>query len=205
MFAALTRIQGLFLALPIGWEALAAAGMTAWRPWQGRSWPVLAWRPLIAGVAASLGPLVGFSSFLAYTAAVAGQTPLDTKDAWGGKEFFPPWEVAAAAWRWTVEKGDALQFLNLALLVLTGVMVVLGFRRLPVAYSLYALPQFVLLATRIQPTPLTSTNRYVLVIFPAFVMLALIPWRRVRLAWGIASVLFLGILVQGFLTGSYIA
>lgn len=205
LFAALTRIQGLFLALPIGWEALAAAGLTAWRPWRDAHLPSIAWRPLVAGALAACGPFLGFTSFLLFTAAVAGQTPLDTQDAWGGKEFFPPWEVVDAAWRWTIEKGDPLQFLNLVVLLLFGVLIVLGVRRLPVAYTLYALPQFVLLATRIQPTPLTSTNRYVLVIFPAFVMLALIPWRRVRLAWGITSILFLGILVHGFLTGTYIA
>lgn len=205
LFAALTRIQGLFLALPIGWEAFVAAGLTAWRPWQVLRLPTIAWRPLIVGGLAAFGPCLGFASFLMFTAATAGQTPLDTQDAWGGKEFFPPWEVVAAAWRWTVEKGDPLQFLNLALLILFGVLLVLALRRLPLAYSLYAVPQFVLLATRIQPTPLTSTNRYLIVIFPAFVMLALIPWRRVRLAWGITSVLFLGILVQGFLTGTYIA
>jgi hypothetical protein len=63
----------------------------------------------------------------------------------------------------------------------------------------------VLLATRIQPTPLTSTSRYLLVIFPAFVVLALIPWQRVRLAWAITSLLFLGILVREFQAGSYVA
>lgn len=205
LLAALTRIQGLFLALPIGWEALAAAGLTSWRLWRDARLPDVAWRPLLTGGLAAGGPFLGFASFLLFTAAVAGQTPLDTQDAWGGKEFFPPWEVIDAAWRWTFERGDPLQFLNLTVLVLFGVLLVLGVRRLPAAYSLYAIPQFVLLATRIQPTPLTSTNRYVLVIFPAFVMLALIPWPRVRLAWGITSVLFLAILVQGFLTGTYIA
>ena len=144
-------------------------------------------------------------SFIAYTAAIAGQTPLDTQDAWGGKEFFPPWEVVDAAWRWTIERADPLQGLNLILLVLFGALLVIALRRLPFAYSLFALPQFVLLATRIQPTPLTSTNRYLLAIFPAFVVLALIPWRRVRIAWAITSLLFLAILLREFQAGTFVA
>lgn len=113
--------------------------------------------------------------------------------------------MAAAAWRWTVERHDPLQFLNLALLVLFIVLLIAGIRRLPVAYTLFAIPQVLLLATRIQPTPLTSTDRYLLVVFPAFVVLALIPWRRVRLAWAITSTLFLAVLLQTFLAGDYVA
>ena len=205
LLAALTRIQGVFLLLPIGWEALGAAGLLAWRPWEGRSRPTFRWRPFVAGSLAASGPLLGFASFFAFTAIVAGQTPLDTQDAWGGKEFFPPWDVAAAAWQWTLDHDDPLQFLNLALLVLFSALAIIGLFRLPVAYTLFALPQVVLLATRIQPTPLTSTNRYLLVVFPAFVVLALIPWRRVRLAWAITSALFLAVLFQTFLAGDYVA
>lgn len=203
--AALTRIQGVFLALPIGWEALMASGLLLWRPSAASDRPAIAWRRLIAGGLASFGPAVGFASFIGYTAAIAGQTPLDTQDAWGGKEFFPPWEVVDAAWRWTIERADPLQGLNLILLFIFGALLVVALRRLPFAYSLFALPQFVLLATRIQPTPLTSTNRYLLVIFPAFVVLALIPWRRFRIAWAITSLLFLAILLREFQAGTFVA
>lgn len=203
--AGLTRIQGVFLALPIGWEALAAAGLMVWRPWRELRLPTVAWGPLVRGLLASCGPLVGFASFLAYTAAIAGQTPLDTQDAWGGKEFFPPWAVVAAAWHWAVDRADPLQFLNLVVLIVFAALLVVAAKRLPFAYTLFALPQFLLLATRIQPTPLTSTTRYVLVLFPAFVVVALIPWRRVRLAWAIVSILFLAILLREFQTGTFVA
>jgi hypothetical protein len=203
--AGITRIQGVFLLLPIGWEALAAAGLTAWRPWRDLRLPPVAIGPFVRGSLAAAGPLLGFAAFFAYTAAVAGKTPLDTQDAWGGKQFFPPWDVAAAAWQWTLDHHDPLQFVNLGLLVLFVVLLLAGIRRLPVAYTLFALPQVLLLATRIQPTPLTSTNRYLLVVFPAFVVLALIPWPRVRLAWAISSTLFLAVLLQAFLSGDYVA
>jgi hypothetical protein len=205
LLAALTRIQGVFLILPIGWEALAAAGLTAWRPWRDRRLPPIAVGQLVRGGLAALAPLVGFVGFVAFTAIVAGQTPLDTQDAWGGREFHPPWDVAAAAWQWTIDQHDPLQFVNLALLVGFAALLLIGMFRIPVAYTLFALPQIVLLATRIQPIPLTSTNRYLLVVFPVFVILALIPWPRVRLAWAITSTIFLAVLFQAFLMGDYVA
>ena len=41
--------------------------------------------------------------------------------------------------------------------------------------------------------------------FELIVMLALIPWARVRLAWGITSVLFLGLLLAEFQRGTFVA
>lgn len=205
LLASLTRIQGVALVLPIGWEALVAAGVTAWRPWRELALPRVGIGTLMRGSVAAAAPLVGFVTFLGYAALSTGRTPLDTQDAWGGREFFPPWDVAAAAWRWTVERHDPLQFLNLALLVCFVVLLVAGARRVPFAYILFALPQMALLATRIQPTPLTSTNRYLLVVFPAFVILALIPSRWVRVAWALTSTLLLGLLAQAFLHGDFVA
>jgi hypothetical protein len=205
LLAALTRIQGVFLIFPVGWEVAVAAGLTAWRPWRSLALPAIDWGVIGRGLIAVGGPALGFWSFIGYTAATVGQTPLDTQDAWGGKEFFPPWEVVDAAWTWAIERSDPLQAFNLILLIGFGVLLVVAARRLPISYTLYALPQFVLLATRIQPTPLTSTNRYLLVIFPVFVVLALIPWARVRLAWGITSILFLALLLTEFQRGTFVA
>jgi hypothetical protein len=205
LLAALTRIQGVFLIFPVGWEVAVAAGLTAWRPWRSLALPAIDWGVIGRGLIAVGGPALGFWSFIGYTAATVGQTPLDTQDAWGGKEFFPPWEVVDAAWTWAIARSDPLQAFNLILLIGFGVLLVVAARRLPISYTLYALPQFLLLATRIQPTPLTSTNRYLLVIFPVFVVLALIPWARVRLAWGITSILFLALLLTEFQRGTFVA
>ena len=82
---------------------------------------------------------------------------------------------------------------------------ILGIRQVPVAYSLYAIPQIVLIGTRIQPTPLTSTARYLLVVFPVFVILALVPGRWLRFGWAIGSVMFLSLLLASFLQGNYVA
>jgi hypothetical protein len=202
VLAALTRIQGVFLVLPIGWEVIAA-----WRA-AGRSvsLPVLPTLPrLVPPALATVAPAIGFLGFLAFSSAVAGRTPFDTQDVWGGRNFHAPWDVIAASWQWAVDRHDPLQAFNLAMLILFGVVSVVGLRRIPIAYSLYAIPQIVLLGTRIQPTPLTSTARYLLVVFPVFVILAQVRDRRLRLAWGIGSVLLLALLLATFLRGGFVA
>jgi hypothetical protein len=205
LLASLTRVQGLFLVLPAAWEALSW-----WRSdgrWQARSGPAAA-GPLgrLAAPAVAAGaPLGGFFGFVAYTSVVVGQSTLDSQDAWGGRNLHPPWEVADAAWSWAVDHHDPLQALNLILLVLFVGLVIVGLRKLPPAYSLFAIPQLVLLTTRIQPTPLTSTARYLLVLFPSFVVLAQIADVRIRAAWMLASTLFLALLLQAFLHGDFVA
>jgi hypothetical protein len=200
--ASLTRIQGLFLMLPLAWEA----GM-AWRESGlsvGRRLGPIDGQLVLSGVAAA-APLAGFGAFLAFSLAVAGKTPLDTQDAWGGRNFHWPWDVAVASWNWTVERHDPLQFINLGTLIGFGLAILVGLRRLPVAYSLVAIPQVALLATRLQPTPLTSTARYLLVVFPVFILLAEVEDRRLQLAWFAGSIMFLTILLLAFQTGQFVA
>lgn len=202
LLAALTRIQGLFLVLPLGWEAVmtwrdAGWGMAGrWRPPTGIVlWPTLA----------ALTPLVGFMAFLVFSATVAGQTPLDAQEAWGGTNFHPPWEVIDASWRWAIQHHDPLQALNLAMLVLFALVTLVGLRQVPVAYSLFAIPQIALVGTRIQPIPLTSTGRYLLVVFPVFVILALVPGRWLRFGWAVASTMLLALLLATYLRGDFVA
>ena len=200
--ASLTRIQGLFLMLPLAWEAGMAwreSGLSA-----GRRLGPIDGRLVLSGVAAAV-PLAGFGAFLAFSLAVAGKTPLDTQDAWGGRNFHWPWDVAVASWNWAVERHDPLQFINLGTLIGFGLAILVGLRRLPVAYSLVAIPQVALLATRLQPTPLTSTARYLLVVFPVFVLLAGVEDRRLQLAWFAGSIMFLTILLLAFETGQFVA
>jgi len=201
LLASLTRIQGLFLVLPLGWEAVMTWRETGWTVAGGGRSVARIVRPAVA----ALAPLAGFVGFLVFSSLVAGKTPLDTQDAWGGKDFHLPWEVVAASWTWVIQHHDPLQALNLVSLLFFAVVTLVGLRQVPVAYSLYAIPQIVLIGTRIQPTPLTSTARYLLVIFPVFVILALVPDRRLRFLWAIGSTMFLALLVASFLHGDYVA
>ncbi len=198
LLAGLTRIQGLFLVLPIAWEA--------WIAWRERR--ALGGRSLPApsSILAAAAPAIGFGAFILATLLILGRTPLDTQDAWGGKNFHPPWEVFDASLRWIVEQHDSLQALNLALLVLFIILVAAGIRRLPVSYSLFAIPQVALIAVRIQPTPLTSTARLLEVVFPAFVVIALATGgRRREVTWTILSLLALGALTWMFVIGDWVA
>ncbi len=202
LLAALTRTQGVFLVLPLAWEAAMAWRETGWRigdRWRPPAGPVL-W-PVLA----ALAPMVGFVAFLVFSAAVVGQIPLDTAEAWGGTNFHPPWEVIDASLRWAIQHHDPLQAFNLAVLFVFALVTLLGLRQVPFAYSLFAIPQIVLIGTRIQPIPLTSTGRYLLVVFPVFVLLALVPGRWLRFAWAVASVMFLALLLAAFMRGDFVA
>jgi hypothetical protein len=202
LLAGLTRIQGVFLVLPIGWEALMS--------WRGEGESP---RPtsgstgsrILGPTLATLAPAIGFGAFMAFTAIAISKTPLDAQEAWGGTNFHPPWEVIDASVRWAIDHHDPLQVFNLATLLLFAFVAVLGLRQVPVAYSLYAIPQIVLIGTRIQPIPLTSTARYLLVVFPVFVILALVPGRWLRFTWALASIMLLALLLVSFVKGDFVA
>jgi hypothetical protein len=198
LVAGLTRIQGVFLVLPFAWEAWCA-----WREGRGpggRRWPAP------ASVLAVAAPAAGVASFLVATSIALGRTALDAQDVWGGKSFHPPWEVVDAGIRWVIDHNDAIEAVNLLALGLFAALVVVGVRRLPLSYTLLAAPQVALLAIRIQPTPLTSTTRYLEVVFPVFVLIALgTRGRRRELSWVILSLLMLGALTWTFVIGDFVA
>ena len=95
---------------------------------------------------------------------------------------------------------------TLALLLLFAVLFAAGLRRFPLVYTLYAAPQLAPIAVRTSGIALASTGRYVLVLFPVFVLLGLLGRRRrFHQLWLIGSVLFLGLFLYAFLSGRFIA
>jgi len=201
--AGLTRVQGLLLVLPLAWEALVAAR-------DARSDRRLATRDgrfiMATSVIATVAPAIAFLGFALAARQLSGETPYDAQAFWGGTSFHPPWEVVAASYRWIVERGDGAQALNLITLIGSAALLLAAARRMPLTYSLYAWPPIILIALRIQPTPLTSTIRFVVVLFPIFIVLALLtgrPW--LERAWVILSLLFLGLLTATFLGGDFVA
>ncbi|HYI66512.1 MAG TPA: hypothetical protein VEW95_06285 [Candidatus Limnocylindrales bacterium] len=202
--AGLARAQGLLLALPLAWEAFLAlrearaAGRIQTPAELGR---------VMLTAAAALAPVAAFLAFGLAARALTGETPIDAQSLWGGTEFHPPWVAAAAAASWAIDRGDGIEAINLAALLGSAALLVAGARRMPLTYSLYAWPPLLLIATRVQPTPLTSTTRYVLVLFPIFVVAALLTERRPRLRWGwlIVSSILLVALATIFLQGDFVA
>jgi hypothetical protein len=157
-------------------------------------------------VLAIAAPGIAFVAWLLVAMAATGVSPIESQDLWGGRNFHPPWDVAAASWQWFLDHHDGLQLFNLVVLFGGIALLVLGSRILPLSYTLLALPQLVLPAIRIQPTPLTSTSRYVLVVFPLFVLIALAArGRRFDRLWIVASAMGLAVLALGFIHGDFIA
>jgi hypothetical protein len=198
--AALTRIQGVFLVLPIAWEAFRFVRADLEPGMRTRL------SSLVAPAAAIVAPGVVFGLWILVAEALSGMSPFESQDLWGGRNFHAPWDVAAASWQWFLDHHDGLQLLNLVVLFGSIALVVVGARLLPVSYTLLALPQLILPALRIQPTPLTSTTRYVLVVFPVFVLLAFVGRnRRFDRLWTVTSSIWLGVLALGFVRGDFIA
>lgn len=201
--AGLTRAQGLLLALPLAWESFL--GLREARAAGRLRTPGELSRMVLSAVA-TLAPLAVFVAYGLAARALTGETPYDAQSLWGGTDFHPPWVVVSAAFSWAVERGDGIEAINLAALLGSALLLVVGARSMPLTYSLYAWPPLLLIATRVQPTPLTSTTRYVLVLFPIFVVLALLtdrPW--LRQAWLVVSILLLGALATMFFQGDFVA
>jgi hypothetical protein len=187
---ALTRLQGVLLIVPVAWEV--------WRAWRaGQRRP--------AALAALVAPLAGLATFSGYVLAVAGLTTFRAQQLFSAS-LHMPWTVAALAWQDWRLRGNPIELLNLLCLLLCGALIVVGARRLPLAYTLYAAPQWLLTATRANVVPLTSTMRLLLVVFPLFVVLALLGRNRLlRYVWGALSLALLGYLLYTFLTGEFVA
>jgi hypothetical protein len=189
----LVRVQGVLLALPLAWEALQY-----WRAGR-RHWP--AWLAIV------LAPL-SFTLLTVYTKLVTGLTTFETQNiVWGNKLRFP-WDVLALSWQEIAQHDNPIEVLNLLTVILCCIALLAGVRRLPVSYTLYAVPQVLLILLHENyVTPLTGTLRYALVIFPVFIVLA--RWstqsRRFHYSWLIFSLALLGILLYAFLTGPFVA
>ncbi|HEU4672303.1 MAG TPA: hypothetical protein VFS32_05330 [Candidatus Limnocylindrales bacterium] len=198
--ATLTRTQGVLLALPLAWEALRFVRFELPPGARARL------SSLGPAAVAIVVPAIAFGLWLLVAQALSGVSPIESQDLWGGRNFHAPWDVAAASWQWFVDHDDWLQLFNLVALFGSIALVVAGSRLLPLSYTLLALPQLLLPAVRIQPTPLTSTNRYVLVVFPVFVLLAIVGRnRRFDRLWVAASSIGLGVLALEFVRGNFIA
>ena len=102
---------------------------------------------------------------------------------------------------------DALVFGNLSSLIalaVAGILIAIGARLLPLAYTLFALA--VVLLPLFGPTrlkPLMSMPRFILAAFPIFIVMALVsdrrPWLRVLLlAACLVGLVFLTVRFAGF-------
>jgi hypothetical protein len=163
--ASMTRVEGVLTAIPLAYEA--------WSGWRERRGTTLT-RGVI-GVA--LVP-AGLLAYMAYLGALVGDPLFFTKvqDNWG-RHLAPPWSIIntvhAIAAGPLASTASVNHMIELAFtLAFLGLMIV-AFRMLRPSYSWYFAAS---LLVPMSTASLMSMPRFVLVIFPAFMMLAL--WGR---------------------------
>lgn len=195
----LTRPQGVLMCIPLAWETFQLLRRHRFAAGHRLD-------SMLAGLA-SAAPAAGFASFVVYAELATGVSPFDAERQHWGYSNAPPWDVLAGAWRWMLDPANA-SFANIQ--ALTGVHLVLialflglfaiGVRRLPVTYSLYVAPQLAVILGGGPATPLQSASRFMLAMFPIFVVLGQLGANpRFHTSWLVASVLGLALLTLAIL------
>jgi hypothetical protein len=217
--AALTRSAGVFLILPF-LALLWDRHRTAWRGY---------WPGMVPAFFPALGPLIfglvleqqqgNWKAFIdvqeqwnryaaapwetlrcaAFTCFRLGGEPDGISFTWWW-DFWrhPSWDtLTSQQWRLDVANSDVLE---LVVTVLFLVLALLGLRMLPVYQTLWVLP--ILLIPLLQPSEvhaLMSMPRFVVVLFPLFVVLArLVQPLWIRIPWYVVSVTLLVLLTAQF-------
>jgi len=155
----LTRLQGVVLIAPLLYMYL-----------RDRAFRLSRLDARIVGLI--LIPL-GTILYLGCQYLVLGATPLvDAYQTHLYAQFVWPWDnVLATLQKILSPEGTFINVLNLAMTGIFLAMAVLCFRRLPAEYGIYmAFAILVLMLRRTTLQPLVSMSRYVLVLFPAFML-----------------------------------
>lgn len=201
LLAALTRDAGVFLVVPFVVEYLIQHG---WR-WRGLR---LRWDALAVGLIPA-----GLGLYSVYCWLQFGD-PLMFADVQAHWKRALDWPWAGithqVAQLWQAQPASFFQAHDLLDLVATLAMialVLLGWRRLPLAYSLFAatlLANFLLFPMAVED-PLTSNQRFALEVFPAFLTLGLLVRRpATHQALTIIFTSLLTLLTLVFITGRWL-
>ena len=161
--AALTRITGPFLIVPLGFAA-----WQAWRNGDGRAWLA----PLITGMGSLVFPIYVWFGLHQSPAAI-----LDASLTRGGHLALPGLNIIEASNR--ILHGQLVEenIIELAFTLLFIALTIIVWKKLPRLYGVYSATLMLLFVMRLgSPQPLVSMARYVLEIFPAFLLLA--AWGR---------------------------
>jgi hypothetical protein len=129
-----------------------------------------------------LAPLLGFAVVTVYWRAALGEGGgvIGIQSLWG-YQLVPPWEALAASWRYfaigsgatTAHSLPIVEALNFACLLGFSALAVAMIRFLPLSYALYVWPSLGLLFFReMSFSPLMSVSRFVVVLFPVYIVLA---------------------------------
>jgi hypothetical protein len=166
--AALTRVEGVLLTVPLLIEAALALRAQRLDWWK---WPVdTVLKPLVG---LGLIPL-GLATYMAYLWVLRGD-PLyfsHVQEHWG-RHLAPPWESFQHSFRIIahgVPQAVANQLLEVTFTMLMLGVLIAGFRRLRPSYIAYMLLSILV---PMSTSSLMSMPRFALVLFPMFVLFAL--------------------------------
>lgn len=180
-----TRLQGVALMLPMLY-------------FMGRDPPFLRKHAHWAGlIVAGMGGL--FYLYLRSIQVTSGAVPF-VEAVWGAR-IVPPWETYGYALK-TILTGSAtfIDILNWAVMTIFIILLVWGWRRIPLEYNLYTtLSIFIILIRIVETQPLISMSRYSLTLFPVFFALSLAgenPWVR-------RAIIYISILLHLYLSGQF--
>ena len=179
--AALTRIPGVFMVVPLVFECLRQRR-------ERNEWPDI---DLIAALLPGAA-MVGLTLYERYI--VGEHIPALTMAARWGFRFVTPWGTVADSLGYIGRTGNPVEILNFFMMALCIVLTIVAVRTLPLIYSMYVIPNLLLLAcSENLLSPYESVARYTLVLFPCWIVLA--RWFATKL-WIGASWIFLGVALQ---------
>ena len=203
--AALTRLQGVLLAPVLGYLWLkqnAGFRLLQWDTWR-RAWSALR----VPSWLATLLPALAFLAWALYLQASGlGSVPATLARHWG-IHTVPPWTgVWSFLERLFTHRLFFIDFVDLTVLIFVLILLVLGLRWLEPGLSIYAWLTLALFFMRgTPPHLLDSFNRYLLALFPVFLVLAKIRSRPLRLGIWVVSFGLQIFLLLGFLDWRWIA
>ena len=163
--AALCRPTGVLLALPVLIESVIAT----------REMRRYHRRGVHAGYAAVAAPVAALAAFTAYTLVVLNVPggSFGAASGWGQKPTLP-WVAIVDSVQTIAAGTHPEEILNLVAAVALIVAIPFMVRRMPLSYVAYAAAMVPVVAFRTATTsPLMSADRYVLVVFPLFILLAI--------------------------------
>lgn len=180
LLASLTRVTGLLLFVPLLWEYFANNGI--------KSFSLKRFLPII------LVPL-GTAGFFLFHYIRYGDFLLFLKiQAWWGRSF----ELNKDHFQ-TLTHPATVNLITDSLFVIFAVVTMyVAFRRIRASYGLYML---VTLIVALSTGTFMSIGRYILVLFPMYIVIASTKNQYIHKAYSFASILFLAMYTMLFVTG----
>ena len=194
--AALTRLQGVLLVVPLAYLCLQQLRNTQHAI--GTTHYVLRITYYVLRSASLLLLPLATAAFLAFTNLALVSSYVGELHA----RFVLPWEnFAAAIGLLASGRASFVDGLNLAVAVLFGGLLIAIWKKLPLEYVLFAGAMYLAPLFRMTTTqPLVSMDRYALAILPAFILLG--KWGKN--SWINRAVVYLGFPLQLYLSAQFV-